>query len=103
MSGHTKWADVKARRVRGPEYQTARTDAAIAIQTALSLGEIRRERGITQVQLAQSMGRDQGTVSRTERQDDLFVSTLSEYVQALGGKLELRAVFEDGVVEIAHS
>jgi hypothetical protein len=103
MSGHTKWADIKARHERGPEYDDARKGAAEAIQAALTLGELRKDRGITQVQLAKSMGKDQGSVSRTERQDDLFVSTLSDYVQALGGRLELRAVFEDETVEIAHA
>ncbi len=100
MAGHTKWTDIKARRDRGPEYEAARAEAAQAIQAALTLGELRKDRGVTQIQLAQNMGRDQATISRTERQDDLFVSTLREYVHALGGELELRAVFDDQIIEV---
>jgi hypothetical protein len=32
-------------------------------------------------------------VSRTEHQADLYLSTLSEYVEVLGGKLQIRAAF----------
>ncbi|MBX3031408.1 MAG: XRE family transcriptional regulator [Chloroflexi bacterium] len=100
MAGRTKWADIKARRERGPGYTKAREDAAQAISAALTLDELRRDRGVTQVTLAEMMGRDQGAVSRTERQDDWFVSTIRDYVESLGGRLEIRAVFDDESVEI---
>ena len=34
--------------------------------------------------------------ARIERRTDLLLSTMRGYVEALGGKLELRAVFPDG-------
>lgn len=40
--------------------------------------------------------RPEGAVSRIERQSDFLLSTLREYVGALGGQLELRAAFPDG-------
>jgi hypothetical protein len=42
----------------------------------------------------------QANVSRIERQDDLYLSTLGEYVAALGGHLELHAVFPDQVIAL---
>jgi predicted transcriptional regulator len=48
---------------------------------------------VTQVELADVLGVRQPNVSRIERQEDLFVSTLRQYVEALGGRLELTAVF----------
>jgi hypothetical protein len=37
----------------------------------------------------------QSNVSRLERQDDLYLSTLQGYVEALGGQLEVSAVFPE--------
>ena len=37
---------------------------------------------------------------RIEHQEDLYLSTLRAYVAEMGGRLELRAVFPDGSVEI---
>jgi hypothetical protein len=34
------------------------------------------------------------------KQDDLYLSTLGEYVEALGGRLEVRAVFPDQVIAL---
>ena len=42
----------------------------------------------------------QGNVSRVESATDLYVSTLARYVEALGGQLELNAVFPDQVVSL---
>lgn len=35
-----------------------------------------------------------------ERQQDLYVTALGRYVEALGGRLEVRAVFEQGAVVV---
>lgn len=62
----------------------------------LTLAEVRRSQGVTQVELAASLGHHrQSQVSRTERQSDLLASTLRSYVEALGGRLELVAEFPD--------
>ena len=51
--------------------------------------------------MASTLGTSQANISRIEHQEDLFLSTLREYVEALGGTLELRAVFDDETVAIA--
>lgn len=66
-----------------------------AMQDAIDLAELRRRRGLTQVQLAERLGITQGNVSMIERRRQLYLSTLQEYVEALGGRLELTAVFPD--------
>ena len=35
-------------------------------------------------------------ISRIENRTDVYVSTLASYVEAMGGRLEIRAVFPDG-------
>lgn len=55
----------------------------------LRLAEIRKRLGLSQAEVATSMGTTQSGVSRLERQDDHRVSTLREYAAALGGRLDL--------------
>lgn len=64
----------------------------------MALADLREARKTTQVVLAEAIGVSQTRVSRIEREDDLYISTLRRYVQALGGQLELRAVFDDDEV-----
>lgn len=63
---------------------------------ALNLASLRKERGVTQVQLGEALGAGQHQVSRSERQHDMLVSSLRRHVEALGGRLVLAAVFPDG-------
>jgi DNA-binding XRE family transcriptional regulator len=72
-----------------------------AIEDALELAELRKHRGITQVQLAERLQITQGNVSAMEHRRELYLSTLREYVEAMGGRLELAAVFPDERVPIA--
>ncbi len=56
-----------------------------AIEDALNLSELRQRRNVTQVQLADALGISQGNVSQLEHRTELYLSTLREYVEALGG------------------
>jgi DNA-binding XRE family transcriptional regulator len=67
-----------------------------AILAQLSLAEVRKLRGTSQVTLAQTMAIAQPGISQIEKRPDALVSTLQSYIEALGGKLELRAVFPEG-------
>jgi predicted transcriptional regulator len=50
----------------------------------IDLASLRRAVGVTQVELARTLGTSQGQISRMERQQDMLVSTLASYLQALG-------------------
>ncbi len=69
---------------------------------AMPLEELRKARQMTQAKLAQSLGVNQGEVSKIEHRTDLYLSTLSAYVEALGGRLEIRAIFPDREVRITQ-
>jgi transcriptional regulator with XRE-family HTH domain len=60
-----------------------------------ALGDLRRAREITQVELARRLAVSQATVSKFEKSNPA-VSTVKRYVEALGGRLEMTAVFDDG-------
>lgn len=66
----------------------------------LGLADLRARAERTQTQIAEAIGTTQSGVSRLERQDDLLVSTLADYVQATGGRLHLVAQYPDYECEI---
>ena len=67
---------------------------------AMPLEELREARELTQTQLAQVLQVSQGAVSKVERRADMYISTLRSYVRAIGGDLQIRAVFPEGDVLI---
>ena len=54
-----------------------------------SLQQLRRAAGRAQTDIAAALRIKQPSVSKIEKQTDLYLSTLRSYVEALGGKLEL--------------
>jgi len=59
----------------------------------LTLQQLRKAKELTQVQLAETLGIQQATVAKYERQSDLLLSTLRSYVGAMGGSLKLMVEF----------
>ncbi|MDE2926167.1 MAG: XRE family transcriptional regulator [Acidobacteriota bacterium] len=69
--------------------------AKALIAEEMCLRDLRKARRQTQVQVAKELGINQENISRIEKRTDLLISTLSGYVQAMGGKLSLVAEFPD--------
>ncbi len=67
---------------------------------AMPLDGLREARELTQTQLAQVLQVSQGAVSKVERRADMYISTLRSYVRAIGGDLQIRAIFPEGDVLI---
>lgn len=53
------------------------------------LGELRRVAGKAQVEIASVLKVKQPSVSKIEKQADMYLSTLRSYVEAIGGQLDL--------------
>ena len=69
--------------------------AEVLIAEEMSLRDLRKALRRTQSHVASDLGINQENVSRIERRTDLLISTLSGYVEAMGGKLHLVAKFPD--------
>ena len=69
--------------------------AATIIAEERSLQELRRAHKLTQRKMAEVLGIGQDSVSRLEQRSDLLISTLRNYVEAMGGTLSLVAEFPD--------
>jgi len=61
----------------------------------LRLQNVRLLQNTTQSTLAKLLGISQTALSHMERRDDILLSTLSAYVEALGGQLHVAATFPD--------
>src|SRR4051812_34238316 len=73
----------KARRDRiDARYQELRKEVE-------SLAALRKAAGKAQMAIATSLNISQPSVSKIEKQTDMYLSTLRNYVEAVGGDLEL--------------
>jgi len=69
--------------------------ASSLIAEELSLRDLRKALALTQADVAAVLNVRQDTVSRYEQRADMLLSTLKDYVRAMGGELELVARFPD--------
>ena len=69
---------------------------------AMPLDQLRKEREMTQLQVAQILDVNQGEISKIEHRSDICISTLADDIEAMGGRLEIRAVFKDREVRITQ-
>jgi DNA-binding XRE family transcriptional regulator len=100
MSGRKPFKELRAPIEADPVRRARVDDAKHAMREALALSELRASRDVTQQVLAEALDVTQPNVSRIEHEDDVFLSTLRSYVEALGGRLEVRAVFDDLTVDL---
>lgn len=77
------------------ERKAIEARAAQLIAEEMTLRDLRHALALTQEAMAKSLGINQENLSRLERRSDLLLSTLSSYVEAMGGNLRLIAEFPD--------
>lgn len=65
-----------------------------------TLSEVRRAVGLTQKQLAETLGMEQGDISKLERRQNLHLATLTRFIEATGGRLRIVAVYGDTEVDL---
>lgn len=72
------------KRAEGSAHSSSNSESA-----GVTLKGIREAAGWTQVELASKLGKAQSEISKLERRQDFYVSTLREYIHALGGEIEV--------------
>lgn len=86
----------------GPVFSQYSEELKEADRTyALGLARLRQAFELTQATLAERLGTTQGNVAKIEHRSDLLVSTLMNYLRALGGDMKIIASFEGHEVEVA--
>lgn len=93
----------KVLEARMSQASRARSDAkARKLIAEMPLNEIRAARELTQEHLAKILRVKQASVSKLERRADMYISTLRDFVRAMGGDLEITARFPEGEVKITQ-
>jgi transcriptional regulator with XRE-family HTH domain len=83
-----------------PEARARAEKKAEKLIEEMPLNELRVARKMTQEKLAAELHVKQAAVSKLERRTDMYVSTLREFISAMGGDLEITARFPEGSVRI---
>ena len=89
--------------LRGKMKPAARKKAAEKTKELLAempLQELRHARKLSQEQLARTLSVKQPSVSKLEQRTDMYISTLRNFIKAMGGDLEIIARFPDGSIQI---
>lgn len=82
---------VRTRPGAADRLAAARADTLEEIR----LYQLRHDQAVSQAELAGRLEVTQGAISKLEHADDVRISTLRQYLEALGAHLELAAVFDD--------
>jgi predicted transcriptional regulator len=81
-----------------PEARRRAEAKAEATLRSMSLDELREALDLTQEELAKRLQVKQPAVAKLERREDVRLSTLRALIEAMGGQIEVRAVFPQGTV-----
>ena len=88
------------REKMSPESRERSHALAAKYRAEMPLNELREALDITQVHLSRLLKVNQAAVSKMERRTDMYVSTLHDFIRAMGGELKITACFPDGSIEI---
>jgi hypothetical protein len=94
MSGHTKWGELRDELRAKPGAKEAIARAQEESAEEIRRYDLRHAEAVSQAELAGRLDVTQG-ISKFEHADDVRISTLRQYLEALGAHLELVAVFDD--------
>lgn len=96
-------ADQNTKNWRTIRGQSSLNESRVATYARLMeaeqrLAHVSRRRGVSEAAIADTLE----LKDADEHQDDVYLSTLARYVAALGGHLEVRAVFPDETITLLH-
>lgn len=95
------WRDIKNQTMTKAQQAHAHTLAMRDLRE-MELRDLREALEVTQVELAKKLKTTQAAVSRLEKRPGMLVNTLGDYVEALGGRIEVRAILPDRTVSLTQ-
>ena len=107
VAANPAWAITDRKLTTSPTLSTearTRVQARVAQATEeLTLKALRQDLALTQAQVGANAAMTQSELSRLEGREDHLTSTLRRYIEALGGKLEVTAVFGKRRVKLSDA
>ncbi|KAF2392068.1 MULTISPECIES: XRE family transcriptional regulator [Pseudomonas] len=95
-----KFAELEARMT--PESRALADSIYEQHIKEMPLHELRQAKALSQATLAETLHINQAAISKMERRTDMYISTLRNYIRAMGGELEIIATFPDGQIKIEN-
>lgn len=83
-----------------PEAKAKSDAKAKLMMRDMMLQDLRRARHLSQEHLADLLNTKQANISKIEHRTDMYISTLRNYIEAMGGELEISARFPDVTIKI---
>jgi hypothetical protein len=100
MAGPTRrWEDVRADQ---PVNEMRAGIYRVLLDAEEQIAHARYRHGVADEVVQAALDAVDERMSEAERREDLYLSALKYYVEALGGHLEVRAVFGDEAVVVRH-
>ncbi len=90
------------RNKMSPEAKEKAESKANAMLAEMPLNDLRKARGLSQKMLAEMLHVQQPAIAKLEKRTDMYISTLRSHIEAMGGKLEVQAIFPEGTVKISN-
>ena len=100
MSGHQPFSNLTANFSSTRKIKIAQKTEQL--KTEMAINELREAFSLTQGELASKLNIKQPAISRLEQRSDMYVSHLREVIEAMGGKLEITAHFDNTQVRITN-
>jgi DNA-binding transcriptional regulator YiaG len=94
MARH-KFSDLRQQLEARPGAKERLAEKRAETLEEIRLYELRHAEAVSQAELAGRLEVTQGAISKFEHAEDVRISTLRQYLEALGARLELVAVFDD--------
>lgn len=95
-----KFAELRDEVVARPGARERLAEKRAETLDEMRLYELRHSEAVSQIEVAGRLEVTQGAISKFEHSEDVRVSTLRDYLDALGARLELVAVFDDRRVPV---
>lgn len=77
------------------EQEAINSEAEKLIAEEMTLRDLRKAREYSQQAVGEKLHVNQSEVSKIERRTDMYLSTLRDYIESLGGELDIVARFPD--------
>lgn len=89
----TAWDSYLDQQLANPTVRQAYEEESQVLSIGLELAKLRKQRGLTQAELAEKIGTSTPQLSRTERRpENVNMRTLIRYAEAVGMNLDIRLV-----------
>ncbi len=100
MTKTKPWAELAEKIEADPVRRARMAEYKRVIEDVLALTRLRAELGLPEYDVEGELDADPANVPFTEGQEALYVSALRGYIEAMGGRLDINAVFPDGTLTL---